>query len=275
MNKAKTLGPLSAKLITALYEQNKTLFGVEDVLQTTDLASNNARKLIHDLIKREIIARLKPGKYIIIPQELGDNTDYIGNWYIAAREITKSPDYYISYYSAMDIHNMTTHPITKVLITTPKQEYRKKRIVGNIAFEFIYINAKSIWGITNHWATRSEQVRVSDLERTITDCLYQPKYCGGLLEIAKGMWIQKDTVDYDKLLGYVLKFSRNIVIKRLGYILESLNLLNEKSLIGLREKTNNKYYVLDPLLSTEKTYKNSWKIIANISPEEIRKSITT
>ena len=271
----KTLGSLSAHFITSLYEMGRIIFTLTDVKDITTLEGNAATDFTSRLIKRNLITRLKPGKYIIIPQELGDNTDYIGNWYIAAREITKSPDYYISYYSAMDIHNMTTHPLTKVFITTPKQEYRKERIVGNVAFEFIYTDAKAIWGITNHWATKSEQVRVSDLERTITDCLYQPKYCGGLLEIAKGMWIQKDTVDYDKLLEYVLKFSRNIVIKRLGYILESLNLLNEKSLIGLREKINNKYYVLDPLLSTEKTYKNSWKIIANIGPEEIKKNIAT
>ena len=46
------------------------------------------------------------GRYIIVPE--GISGPYIGNWYVAAREISNSPDYFISHYSAMDIHNMLT-----------------------------------------------------------------------------------------------------------------------------------------------------------------------
>lgn len=275
MRAKKTLGKVSANLISSLYEMGKTIFTLIDVMRITGLRNTKAADLTSELIKRNIIARIKPGKYVIIPQELGKNVEYIGNWYVVAREIVKSPDYYISYYSAMDIHNMVTHPITKVFITTPKQEYRKQRIVGNTSFEFLYMDAKYIWGIKNFWATKSEQVRASDIERTIIDCLYRPKYCGGILEIVKGLWIQKEKIDFDKLLNYIKKFNRIVVIKRLGYILESLNLHDADCLNNLRRGTNNKYYVLDPLLSTKTTYKNSWKLIVNISPEEMRKSVST
>jgi len=270
----KTLGPVSAKLISSLYELGKIIFTAKDIEEITGLKNNTARKLRHDLIKRNIIARLKPGKYVIIPQELGEVISYIGNWYVVAREIVKSPDYYVSYYSAMDIHNMLTHPITTVFVITPQQEYKKRRIVGNTTFEFIYMNKKNIWGVEKIWVTQSEQVRVSTIERTIIDCLYLPKYCGGVMEIIKGLWIQKEKVDFDKLLNYVIKFNKIVVIKRLGYILESLNLQDENYLSTLRTQINNKYYALDPLLSTEKTYKNSWKLIANISPDEMKKNVS-
>jgi predicted transcriptional regulator of viral defense system len=275
MNHNKTLGPVSAKLISSLYDQNKTIFTVQDVKDITGLKGNWATELTSELIKRNVITRIKRGKYIIIPQELGNEANYIGNWYVVAREIANSPEYYISHYSAMDIHNMLTHPITKVFITTPKQEYKKRRIVGNTTFEFIYSGTKTIWGIQKTWVTKSEQVRVSDIERTIIDCLYRPKYSGGILETVKGLWIQKEKIDFDKLLNYVFKLNKIVVIKRLGYILETLDLKDTNYLDKLREKINNKYYVLDPLLSTEKTYRNLWKLIVNISPEEIRKGVTT
>jgi len=275
MNHNKTLGPVSAKLISSLYDQNKTIFTVQDVKDITGLKGNWATELTSELIKRNVITRIKRGKYIIIPQELGNEANYIGNWYVVAREIANSPEYYISHYSAMDIHNMLTHPITKVFITTPKQEYKKRRIVGNTTFEFIYVTAKNIWGAQKTWVTKSEQVRVSDIERTIIDCLYRPKYSGGILETVKGLWIQKEKIDFDKLLNYVFKLNKIVVIKRLGYILETLDLKDTNYLDKLRKKINNKYYVLDPLLSTEKTYRNLWKLIVNISPEEIRKGVTT
>lgn len=275
MPNEKTLGPVSANLILSLYELNKTIFTIEDVININDAKKGTAKKLLHDLVKRKIITRIKPSKYIIIPQELGKSGNYIGNWYVIAREIVKSSDYYISYISAMDIHNMTTHPVIKVYVTTSKQEYKKKRIVGNTTFEFIYTQPKFIWGIENNWVTRSEQVRVSNPERTIIDCLYQPKYCGGILEIGKGLWIQKKEINYEKLIDYSLRFQKNVVIKRLGYILEILNLVDESSLDRLKDVINNKYYILDPSLNTETTYKNTWKIIANIGQEEVKKAVST
>lgn len=275
MRQKKTLGPLSANLILSLYETGNTIFTLKDVTRITGLKDTKAADLTSELVKRKIIARLKPGKYIIIPQELGQESDYIGNWYVAAREIVKSPEYYISHYSAMDIYNMLTHPVTKVYITTPIQEYKKIRIVGNTSFEFIYTNATNIWGVRSIWVTKSEKVRVSDIERTIVDCLNMPKYCGGILEVVKGIWMQRDTIDFRKFCEYVMKLDRIVVIKRAGYILESLALSDEAYLKKFRAKLNERYCTLDPLISTYKTYNNSWKLTANISQEEIRKAIGT
>jgi len=252
---------------------DKIVFTLKDIKDITNLQGGTATKLAYDLVKRNVIARLKYGKYVIIPQEIGYDDKYVGNWYVVAREIVKSPHYYISHYSAMELHNMATHPLTKVFVVSPKQEYKKRRTVGNITFEFIYTSAKSIWGVKDVWITKSEQVRTSDIERTIIDCLYSPKYCGGVLEIAKGMWIQKDRIDYAKLLDYARRFNRNNVIKRLGYIAENLQLLDSGSLEKLRSKINNKYYKLDPLLPSQPTFRNSWKCIANISPEELKKAV--
>lgn len=275
MANKKTLGPVSAKLIASLYGINKPIFSITNVMDIAGLSRTKAADLTSELVKREIIARIKRGKFVIIPQELGTHAKYISNWYVIAREVVNSPDYYISFYNAMEIHNMVTHPITKVFISTPIQQYRKILDMRNVTFEFIYTSKQNIWGIENYWATKSEKVRVSDVEKTIIDCLYRPKYCGGILEITKGIWIQKDKIDFDRLLDYSLKFDKNIVIKRLGYIMESLNLSEAEYLSKLRVKANNKYYVLDPLLPTDETFKNSWKIIANIGQEEITKAIST
>lgn len=95
------------------------------------------------------------------------------------------------------------------------------------------------------------------------------------MEIIKGLWIQKEKLEFNKLLDYLKKFNKFVVNKRLGYILESLNLASINYLDQIREIINDEYYLFDPLLSTEKTYKNSWKLIANISPDEMRKNVST
>jgi len=274
MNK-KTLGPVSANLIATLYEEDKVIFTLSDIEKITGLKDNAARDLAHKLVKRAIVTRIKPGKFIIIPQELGKSSNYIGNWYIVAREIVKSQNYYIAFRSAMNIHNMTTHPLTKVYIITPKQEYKKIRRVRNVTFEFIYMKKKLIWGIENNWVTKSEKIRISNMERTIIDCLYHPEYSGGVLEAAKGLWMQQNNMDFNKLTKYALKFDKIVVIKRLGYLLETMSLVEDNLLDKLKDKINEKYYILDPLLDTDSTYKNTWRIIANIGPEEIKRSVET
>lgn len=269
----KTLGPVSANLISTLYEENKIIFNLSDIERITGLNKNAASDLSSELIKRELIIRLKPGKYFIIPQEIGKESLYIGNWFVVAREIVKSPYYYISYYSAMDIHNMLTQPLTKVYVTTTKREHKKVRRIVNAAFEFIHSNPEKIWGIEEAWVTNTEKVRVSDIERTIIDCLYKPKYCGGILEISKGIWIQKDNINFKKLINYLEKFDKFVVAKRLGFILQTYNLLDSKLINEFKKFINQKYYLLDHTLPSHPTYKNSWKLIVNISPDELKKVI--
>ncbi len=270
----KTIGPVSSNLILTLYEKGSLIFSAKDAKKITGFKGNYLYRFIQQLVDREVILRLKPGKYFIIPQEIGRESRFIGNWYIVAREIANSPLYYISLYSAMDLHNMTTHPLIKVYITSPKQERKRIRTIVNVEFEFIFQKKDKIWGIQELWINNTEKVRVSDLERTIIDCLFKPKCAGGILEIAKGIWIQKDKINYEKLLDYMEKLNVNVVAKRLGYIFEILQ-IGDNLRAELRKFINNKYYLLDPTIPKTNTFKNHWKLIANIDPEELTQAIQT
>ncbi len=270
----KTMGAVSSNLILTLYEEGSLIFSAQDVKRITGSEGKYLYSFIHQLVKRELILRLKPGKYFIIPQEIGRESRFIGNWYTVAREIANSPSYYISLYSAMDLHNMITHPLLKIYITSPKQERKKIRTIVNVQFEFIFQKKDKIWGIQDIWITNTEKVRVSDLERTILDCLIKPKYAGGILEIAKGVWIQKEKIDYEKLLDYIERLDICVAAKRLGYIFEILQIGGDLR-VELRKFLNDKYYLLDPTLPKTSTFKNNWKLIANIDPEELLKAIQT
>lgn len=271
----KTLGPVSSNLILSLYESNKLIFTPKNVEDITGLKGKHLYRFIQQLINREVILRLRQGKYFIIPQEIGRESKYIGNWYLVAREIANSHLYYISHYSAMDLHNMLTQPLMKIYITSPKQERRKRRTIGNVPFEFIYQKREKIWGVQEIWITNTEKARVSELERTILDCLLKPKYSGGILEVAKGIGIQEEKINFSKLLDYIKKFNSNVVAKRMGYILEALRIGDANFINELKRYINNKYYILDPILTKNDSFKNDWKLIANISKEELFKAIQT
>ena len=78
--------------------------------------------------------------------------------------------------------------------------------------------------IKEEWVNSKEKIRISNIEKTIIDCLTYPQYCGGITEIAKGNWIVKDKINFKILLNYVDRHNKNVVAKRLGYLLELLNI---------------------------------------------------
>ncbi|GAH19585.1 unnamed protein product, partial [marine sediment metagenome] len=82
----------------------------------------------------------------------------------------------------------------------------------------------------------------------------------------------KRSIDFEKLINYLENFDKFIVAKRLGFILQTYNLLDSKLINKFKKFINQKYYLLDPTLPSYPTYKNNWKLIVNISPDELIKA---
>lgn len=273
MKAIKTLGARSAQLISRLYDQGKIIFTIEDVVRITGLDYFSAGRFISEIRKRRIIYTLKKGKHIIIPQELGSVETYLGNWYVVAREIVNSKDYYIGFYSAMGYWGMITQPLVTMYVVTSKRQVPPKSLADRICF--IYVNKKSIWGVSHEWVTKTEKVNISDIEKTIIDTLAHPEYSGGITEVAKGIWLAKDRIDLDKLLRYIKRYDKNVVAKRLGYILEILNLDDNNILKNLRRYVKRRYDLFDPTIAKRSINKNQWRLIDNIGKEQIYKIIST
>ena len=131
----------------------------------------------------------------------------------------------------------------------------------------------SIWGIKEEWINSKEKIRISDIEKTIIDCLTYPQYCGGITEIAKGIWLAKDKLDYKTLLSYADKCNKNVVAKRLGYLLELLNIGDSNILLELKKYVKDRYDLFDPTLSIKRINKNSWRLIDNVGQKQIKNII--
>lgn len=263
----KTLGKVSAKLISRLYDENKPIFKVADIMRINQSNFNAAKKLVADLRKRKVIMRLKKGKYLIIPQELGTAKEYLGNWLVFGREVINTDKYYLGFYSAMNYWGLTTQPILKIFVVTTKRQMVPKEMRNNLIF--IYISEKFYWGIREIDIKGQGKVKISDLEKTILDGLVHPEYGGGITEIAKGIWLAKQKIDFEKLLSYIKKLRKNAPAKRLGYLLELLKIENHQLINELRKFVKDRYDRLDPLLANKSLARNSWRLKVNINPQAI------
>lgn len=263
----RSLGDLEARLITSLSSKGRGVFTLSDAQKSTGNSSATTRKLVHDLVQKKWLIRLTGGKYLIVPFEAGEEGEHTENWFVIAKNLIEPKPYYISHYSALDIHEMLTQPALTVYISTPIRRIPKK-ILG-ATFRFIYTKPQTLWGLEDSWVTQSQKVKVSDLERTIIDCLDRPDLCGGVSELAKGLWTKRNEIDYQKLVDYALKHDKKSVIKRLGFILETYSFGSKDTLSKLKKELTSSYTLLDPSLPASGKFRSSWKVRANIEPAEL------
>ena len=134
---------------------------------------------------------------------------------------------------------------------------------------FVRCKPEHLYGVTEHWVTKTEKVRVSDLERTIIDGLKQSVYCGGFTEVAKGFWMRRDDINHSKLVDYAIRLDVGTVIRRLGFMLETLEVDAPHELERLQQKLTATYAILDPLLPDEGEFMARWRLRLNVGLDEI------
>jgi predicted transcriptional regulator of viral defense system len=168
----------------------------------------------------------------------------------------------------MQIHSLITQPALKEQIVVKKQIKPSAIKIKNISFQFIYHNKKHFFGQKKTWIDSYNKVQCSDLEKTFIDALFKPAYAGGITEIAKALYKTREKIDFIKLLDYTNKFDSLAVTKRLGYLLELLQI--QTSVIDkLQEKKTNSYFPLEPSHPKEGKMLFRWNIQENIDRQSI------
>ena len=139
-------------------EQDQSCFHIEEVYHEFPEASKGAiRELLSDMANRGKISRLKEGLYAIIPLGKTSST-YIPEWHQLTKHLVESAEYYIGYYSALQIHNLITQPSLKQQIVVSKQQKRSKLKIQRIEFQFIYHNKDHFFGSKKIWINQFDKV---------------------------------------------------------------------------------------------------------------------
>lgn len=108
----KTVGPKSSSIIKNIVERGNEVFTLEEACEIYKKGKQETSGFLRDLINRKLIARVKPGVFLIL--KTGYESTQLRNWPLIARALVGNNTYYISHYSAMLLHGMTTHPLNHV-----------------------------------------------------------------------------------------------------------------------------------------------------------------
>jgi predicted transcriptional regulator of viral defense system len=110
----KYISTQSNEILSYFNSKDIPCFDSKAALQALPESKESAlRELLSDMTKRGLLMRLKEGVYFIIPYEENAET-FMPDRHLIAQYLVKGPKYYISYYSALQIHNLITQPSLKV-----------------------------------------------------------------------------------------------------------------------------------------------------------------
>lgn len=271
---SKHISKQSGEFLKYLNERNIVCFDNELTKKALPNSKPGAVKaLLSDMTRRGLLMRIKKGLYYVIPYEQDPET-FMPEWHTLSGYLVNGIDYYIGYYSALQIHNLITQPSLKEQIVVAKQIKPSELKIKGVPFQFIYHNQKHFFGVTKVWIDNFTKVLCSDVEKTIIDCLFNPNYAGGIPEIARAIYVSKNKINFNRLFDYIVKFGSQAVIKRLGFLLEVLNIETEITDELLKIKTKS-IVVLDKELPKEGKFISKWSILQNIDTETIKTTIYT
>lgn len=266
--KNKTLSYKAAFLLDKLEGQSKKCFTIDEAYRLlSDSPKDSIKRLLGNMVRRGLLMRVKEGLYYVIPFEQNPET-FMPDWHLLSQYLVGDTEYYIGYFSALQIHSLTTQPHLKEQIVVNKQIKPSTLLVKGIPFQFIYHNEAHFFGNKKMWIDSFNKVYCSDLEKTIIDCLFKPQYAGGITEIAKAIHKSKDKIDYPKLLDYVKRFQSQAVIKRLGFLLELLEIENPV-IDKLQKLRTNSFILLEPSYPKEGKTIFRWAIQQNLDSDSI------
>ncbi|RLD83915.1 MAG: transcriptional regulator [Bacteroidetes bacterium] len=272
--KNKYISKQSNEILTFFNGQDRYCFDYELAKKALPKSNDSAlRELLSDMTRRGLLMRVKRGLYYVIPYEQNAEI-FMPDWHLLAEHLVQDAKYYIGYYSALQIHNLITQPSLKEQIVVSRQVRPSTIIVKDVPFQFIYHNEKHFFGTKKIWIDNYNKVLCSDLEKTIVDCLFKPDYAGGIVEIARAVYTSRDKIRYDVLLEYAIKFNSQAVVKRLGFILEILQ-IKTNVIEDLQKLKTNSVVLLDTELPKSGKIKTRWSIQQNIEIETIITAIYT
>jgi predicted transcriptional regulator of viral defense system len=258
-------------LLSALSEKEKTIFKLENIIAELKCSYTYAKVIANNLAKKKWIIVIKRGVYLIVPLSAGTKSQYTEHEFIIASHLA-SP-YYISYWSALNFHGFTEQTPFSVFVATTRRIHNRE--VLNVKYNFVTLSKRKFFGF-EPTVVGTYKVNVSNREKTLADALDHPEYCGGVLEVAKSLLNAERKVSMGRIVSYAERMRNTAILKRLGYLIESLELNAESEILSMmRAMISPGMSTLDPTRPKTGTYNTRWNLLVNISKEtlaELRRS---
>ena len=140
-----------------------------------------------------------------------------------------------------------------------------------MTYTFVTVTEAKFFGF-KPVAIDAQTVNIATVEKTLVDCADHPEYCGGILELAKGLANATD-LDEGTLVEQLLDLGNGAAIKRIVYLTDVLD-IDLEGREKLVEAFTTGYSKLDPNQGDEGTHSREYRLTLNVTEDTIRKAVS-
>jgi predicted transcriptional regulator of viral defense system len=214
---ARSLSRTEAKVVLSLEAEGVTEVSIDGIRARAGVSRGFARKIAHDLEGKRWLQRVGRGMYLLNPSRHGPDAIADTDPLRLGSHIV-SP-YYFGYATAAELHGLLPQASRVYYLVTPIRgsaqwphaaQFRRVRIAPTRFFGH------------RRMQRRGEAIEVSDMERTVLDCLDRPELSGGLGGAMRVIASAGGRLNWSRLDRYLDRLGNRSLALRLGYLAEKL-----------------------------------------------------
>ena len=198
-------------------------FTVRDASEVLDADAARTRRFLAYLAAQGWLIRIRSGIYERAPLEVAGPVGRERMWAKAYRIFAPC---YLGGFTAASYWGLTEQFFRNVMVLSTRWTRNRRPTIQGVQYEVKVIAPKRLFGTRLGW---DEDLRVefSDPARTIVDTLDDPAMGGGIRQVAdtvQNFFLFAELRNDERLLEYIERFGNRSLYKRLGYLIEKLEI---------------------------------------------------
>lgn len=257
------LSPREADFLARLAATGQAVFRYEELKHYWGDAST-ARHVMSRLHKGGWLRRVERGCYLLVPLSAGPDRLWSENALAVASRLAEPGA--VAYWSALHFWNLTEQVPRTLFVQLPRRKFRAQRIVDGVDYRFVHISPSRFYGVTQRMVD-GQRIQVTDREKTLVDAIDRPDLSGGAWQTVQVLRGHYGQFDWPLLDDYLARFGSGALYKRLGYMVEQLDLPipdREQRLRDWQTRLTTGYARLEPGEDAHGVQNRHWRIRDNI-----------
>lgn len=277
----RTLNLQETHVLNALSVRGMSVVTIADARGAFDGDEYALARILSRLVQKRWLLRLERGKYLILPLTAGMEGAHTTHEFVLASKLVQP--YAIAYWSASHHYGFSEQVPQIVSVISPRRRRNVAVPVLGFRCRFIHATPEHFFGLITV-VIDDQPVVITDVHRTVIDCLNRTDLCGGIVEAAKSVYhyAQHPHASPQCLTEYASRLGNQTVFKRLGYLVQLWEIDArfpgagwEESLTKWKAMLSAGFARLDPHLPKAGSYDERWKLQINVPPQQIKDRLTT
>jgi len=265
----RSLSPNESHVVLTMAEQGRREIVRSEIIELLGVSPKAADHVISSLRRKGWLERASWGKYLLIEPDQGPEA--LGESNLLALASCIVDPYYIGFGTAATHYGLTTQHRNVIWLVTPKRLRDRRvgeaevRIVNPVGSKFFGYSSLDVLGY---------KTNISDLEKTVIDCVNRPELAGGIGEAAYILATASRRFDWKKLTDYLERIGSSSLIRRFGWLTDYVgaDIPHDvrECLLRLAGHGRTTFFGPKSKLARAIGYNDTWHLFVNVTQKELQ-----